>query len=144
MFQRLIDDFKDSTGTALRLSSLAIATAIALTITLAFLCAAAFVYVLQEYGLIHACLAGAAIFLIVAIITVAIYAAQRRRAKARMAAAAKTASHSLLADPMVVATGLQLVRAIGVKKLIPILALSGLALGLMARRANGAEDSPEE
>lgn len=144
MFQRLIDDFKDSTGTALRLSSLAIAIAITLAITLAFLCAAAFVYVLQEYGSIYACLAGAAIFLIVALIIMVIYAAQRRRAKLRMAAAAKSASHNLLADPMVVATGLQLVRAIGVKKLIPILALSGLALGLMARRANAAEDTSEE
>ena len=32
MFQRLIDDFKDSTGTALRLTSLAAAAAIALGI----------------------------------------------------------------------------------------------------------------
>ena len=35
----------------------------------------------------------------------------------------------MLADPMVVAAGLQIVRAIGVKKLIPILAVGGLALG---------------
>ncbi len=34
---------------------------------------------------------------------------------------------------MVVAAGLQLVRAVGVKKLIPILAVGGLALGLFAR-----------
>ena len=43
MFHRLIDDFKDSTATALRLTSLAAAAAIALLVTTAFLCAAAFV-----------------------------------------------------------------------------------------------------
>ena len=40
----------------------------------------------------------------------------------------------MLADPMLVAAGLQIVRAIGVKKLIPILAVGGLALGFLASR----------
>ncbi|MFL6837989.1 MAG: hypothetical protein ACJ8FZ_11880, partial [Bradyrhizobium sp.] len=62
MFQRLIDDFKDSTGTALRLTSLAAAAAVALVVTIGFLSAAAFVFVLQNYGPVQACLAGAAIF----------------------------------------------------------------------------------
>ena len=66
MLQRLIDDVKQSTGSALRLTSLAAAAAIALFITLAFLCAAAFVYVLQHYGPVEACLAGAALFLVIA------------------------------------------------------------------------------
>ena len=43
MFGRMIDDFKDQTGTALRLTSLAAATAVALFVTTSFLCAAAFV-----------------------------------------------------------------------------------------------------
>ena len=46
MFQRLIDDFKDSTGTTLRMISLAAAAAMALLVTTGFLCAAAFVLVL--------------------------------------------------------------------------------------------------
>ena len=65
MFERMIDDFKDSTGTALRLTSLAAAVAVALFITTSFLCAAAFVFVLQKYGLIEACLTGAGIFFVV-------------------------------------------------------------------------------
>ena len=60
MFQRLIDDFKDSTGTALRLTSLAAAAAVALFVTTSFLCAAAFIFVLQQYGPVEACLTGAA------------------------------------------------------------------------------------
>ena len=40
----------------------------------------------------------------------------------------------MLADPMLVAAGIQVVRAIGIKKLIPILAVGGLALGFLASR----------
>ena len=65
MFARMIDDFKDQTGTALRLTSLAAAAALALFVTTSFLCAAAFVFVLERYGLIQACLAGAGVFFVV-------------------------------------------------------------------------------
>ncbi|MCC8942867.1 hypothetical protein H8A99_42290, partial [Bradyrhizobium sp. Arg68] len=68
MLQRLINDVKDSAGSALRLTSLAGAAAIALFIAIAFLCAAAFVFVLQHYGPVEACLAGAALFFVVTLI----------------------------------------------------------------------------
>jgi hypothetical protein len=46
---------------------------------------------------------------------------------------------------MLVATGIQLIRAIGIKRLVPILAIGGLALGLMATRGGSAkeEETPE-
>ena len=47
----------------------------------------------------------------------------------------------MLADPMLVAAGIQVIRAIGVKKLIPILAVGGLALGFLASRANASDAS---
>jgi hypothetical protein len=51
----------------------------------------------------------------------------------------------VLADPMLVAAGIQVVRAIGVKKLIPILAVGGLALGFLASRAqSGGSEAPAE
>ena len=68
MLQRLIEDFKDSTGTTVRMTSLAVAAAVGLFITTCFLCAAAFVYVLEHYGLIQACLTGAAIFFVATLI----------------------------------------------------------------------------
>src|SRR5580704_3208034 len=141
MFGRMIDDFKDSTGTALRLTSLMAAVALALFITIAFLCAAAFVYVLQNYGLIQACLTGAAVFFIVALIAAITYTVRKNRVRKRAKEAketAKSAMHSALADPMLVAAGLQVIRAIGIKKLIPILAVGGLALGFLASRNAGA------
>jgi hypothetical protein len=36
------------------------------------------------------------------------------------------------------------VRAVGIKKLIPILAVSRLALGFLASRRDGADEAPPE
>ncbi|MCC8980307.1 hypothetical protein [Bradyrhizobium acaciae] len=147
MLQRLIDDLKESTGSALRLTSLAAAAAIALFITIAFLCAAAFVYVLQHYGPVEACLSGAGVFLVVTLIAIGVYTARKRemrRRAERAAKAAKSAAASMLADPALIATGLQIVRAVGVKRLIPILVVGGLALGLMASRGAASSGEAEE
>jgi hypothetical protein len=152
MFQRMIEDFKEQTGSALRQGSLAAAAAGALFITTVFLCAAAFVVVLERYGLIQACLAGAALFFIVAMIAAGSYMVRKnqiealaeKRAAERAKNAARSAFHSSLADPMVVATGLQVIRAIGIKRLIPILAVGGLALGFLVSRNSGAAEEPAE
>jgi hypothetical protein len=148
MFQRVIDDFKASTGAAVRQTSLAAIAALALFITTSFLCAAAFVVVLEKYGLVQACLAGAGLFFIVALIAGLSYIVRKRQIEARAAqrakAATQSAAHSLLADPMLVATGLQLVRAIGVKRLVPILAVGGLALGFLASRGQADDRAPAE
>jgi hypothetical protein len=141
MFQRWIDDFKDSTGTALRLTSLAAVAAVALFIATSFLCAAAFILVLEKYGPVPACFAGAAIFFVVTMIAAISYMVRKNQIKVRAEQAAKSTAHTLLADPMLVAAGIQVVRAIGVKRLVPILAVGGLALGLMMSR--GAADPSE-
>jgi hypothetical protein len=146
MFARMIDDFKQATGSALQLTSLAAAVALSLFITTSFLCAAAFVFVLERYGLIEACLTGAAVFFVVTLIAAGCYMVRKNQVKARAAETAKSALHTALADPVLVATGIQLIRAIGVKKLIPILAVGGLALGLLAsRNSQGSEtEAPAE
>jgi hypothetical protein len=135
MFQRMIDDFKDSTATALRLTSLAAAAMVALFIATSFLCAAAFVLVLQSYGLVQACLAGAALFFVVMLTAALSYLMRKKEIEARAAERTRSAVHTALADPMVVAVGLQVIRAVGIKRLIPILAVGGLALGLLASRS---------
>jgi hypothetical protein len=140
MFQRMIDDFKDSTGTALRLTSLAAVAAFALLVTGSFLCAALFVYVLQQYGLIQACLAGAGVFFVVTLIAAVCYMVRKNRIKTRAKETAKSAAQTMLADPMLVAAGIQVIRAVGIKRLIPILAIGGLALGFLASRNNSSDD----
>ena len=77
MFQRIIDDFRERTGAALRLTSLAGLTLLALLITAAFLLAAGFIYVLQEYGPIQACLAGAGVFFVVTLIAAGCYVGRK-------------------------------------------------------------------
>ena len=142
MFQRMIDDIKDSTGNALRMTYLATAAAAALFVTTSFLCAAAFVAVLQKYGLIEACLAGAGVFFVVTLIAAGSYMARKRRVKVRAVEATKSAMQTALADPMLVAAGIQIIRAIGIKKLVPIIAIGGVALGILAasRHNPGATD----
>jgi len=144
MFARMIDDFKDQTGTALRLTSLAAAAALALFVTTSFLCAAAFMFMLQKYGPIEACLTGAGIFFVVTLIAAVCYMVRKNQVKARVEENAKSAVQTALADPMLVAVGIQVIRAIGIKKLIPILAVGGLALGFLASRSSAPDEAPAE
>ena len=140
----MIDDLKESTGVAVRMTSLAAGIAIASFVTISFLCAAAFVYVLQTYGLIEACLTGAAIFFVIALIGIVVYAVRRSQIRYEAKETAKSALHTALTDPMVVAAGIQAARAIGVKRLVPLLAVGGLALGLLASRSSSQHEAPAE
>ena len=147
MFQRWIDDFKESMSTKVRLTSLAAAAAVALLVTTVFLCAAAFVFVLQEYGPIQACLAGAGLFFVVTLIAAGSYMMRKRQIEARAEKAAQNAKstvQTMRSDPALVAVGIQVVRAVGVKRLIPILAVGGLALGLLASRGAANSSSGNE
>lgn len=146
MFHKLIEDFRESTGTALRLTSLAAAVAISLFITTGFLCAAAFVFVLERYGLMYACLAGAGVFFVASMLAAMCYAVRKRQVQRKPVEAVKEAKSALqtaLSDPMIVAAGLQIVRTVGVTRLVPILAIGGIALGFMASRRSTRDEAPE-
>jgi len=108
---------------------------------MSFLCAAVFVFVLERYGLVQACLAGAAIFFGLTLIAAASYLARKK--EVGRDAEPRSGVQTALADPMLVAAGLQVVRAVGLKRLIPILALGGVALGLLASRSS-ADRTPAE
>jgi hypothetical protein len=108
-------------------------------VTVCFLCAAAFVFVLDQYGLIMACLAGAGLFFIVTLFLLIWLNALKRRA-ARPKEVAKSTMQTAIADPMVIAAGLQLVRVVGIKRLIPLAVLGGVALGLLARAPKREEN----
>lgn len=146
MFQRIIDGISASTGTTMRLTSLAAGAAFALFITTCFLCAAAFISVLEKYGPVPACLAGAGVFFLLTLAAAGSYWGYKReiQTRARIAAEHAAKAPSMLADPMLIATGLQIVRAIGVKRLLPILAIGGVALGIMASRAGAADEASVE
>lgn len=149
MLQRYVDDLKNSTGATLRMTSLAALAGLALFVTLSFVCAAIFVAVMQRYGAIEACLTLAVVFLIISLAIGGVYISKKRRAKAPAIAAAhraarETAASAPMIDPMVLATALPIVRAIGLTKLIPILAIAGVAYGYyMNRGAAPADEAPE-
>lgn len=144
MLQKFMDDFRESTGSALRLTSLAIAVAVSLFITTSFLCAAAFVFVLDKYGLLQACLAGAGVFFVATMLAAICYAVRKRQIRKKPVEAAKSTMQAALSDPMVLAAGLQIVRTIGLKRIIPLIAVGGIALGLLANRRQTTEEEPEE
>lgn len=143
MLQKFIDDLRETAGNGLRLTSLAAAVALCLFITTGFLCAAAFVFVLEHYGLLQACFAGAAVFFVATLLAAACYALRKRESRRRQAEAAKSSMQAALTDPMTLAVGLQIVRTIGVRRMLPLLAIGGIALGLLANSRRPPADPPE-
>ena len=144
MFERIADRWKREASGALLLVSLAAACAATAAVTLAFLCAAAFIAALNRYGLVDACLVGAAVFLAATLVLLAVYAmsvASRRASRA----SPEPQPAGPPVDPRLVLIGLQLVQAVGIRRLLPILAVGGAALAFAAaasgRRRGGGSDA---
>jgi uncharacterized membrane protein len=143
MSLRIVDEFKDAASSTVQQASLISAIALAIVIAAGFLCAAAFVFVLQSYGAVAACLTLAGVFLLIAVISAVIYAIRKRQIEARARQRRTRAAH-LLADPAVLTTGLQIARAVGLKRLIPLIAIGGVALGFLATRSSAQDEAPAE
>ena len=144
MFQRMIGEISTTVRHVMQQALLAFLMLLALLVMSAFLCAALFVHLYQSYSLIEACLANAGIFFGVAIVMGLLYLTHRRPTKPP-APAPRSPAQSALADPMLLATGLQLGRAIGFQRLIPVLLLGGLALGFLAGRPSSEnQETPAE
>lgn len=150
MLQRLIDDVRSGMGDSLRLTGLAAAAAFALFVATCFFCAALFMFVLIREGAVAACLAGGGVFLVLAVLAGGCYMLKRRQDRLRLEEAArqaareaKSAASSLLSDPAALAIGLQVVRMVGVKRMIPLLAIGGVALGLFAGQRSRRNSPPE-
>jgi hypothetical protein len=147
MFEKIYERVKSEARSAVRLSALAAACLGAAAIAFGFLCAAGFVFALNQLGPIYACLIGFGVFLFGTLILVLGYAAlsvRRRRLERERAAA--DAGASLLANPQLVLLGLRMVESIGVRRLLPIVALGAAAFalgsGVMRARAGAGQDNP--
>ncbi len=79
MLQKMIDDIKDSTGNAVRLTSLAMTAAVFLFITVGGRYAAEFLFQLHHYGMLYDGLAGAGVYSVFALSDLAFYAVRKRR-----------------------------------------------------------------
>jgi hypothetical protein len=122
-------DFLRGPRAAMRGLAIAAGAALCAAIAVAFLGAAAFVVAFDRYGAVDACLGAALVFLILAVILGIIRSADmgRRRREARQTAASLAA----LSDPGVVLIGLQVAQAIGLKRLLPLLAIAGTAFAVV-------------
>src|SRR5262249_60833449 len=117
----------------------AIVAAVAAAITLGFLICAAFIGLAQRYDPLTAALVlGGAFLLITIIALVACSIVHRRTAeRARLALAARSQTPWL--DPRYLGVGLQVGRAIGWRKLVPLLAGGLLKAGLARGWVGGGE-----
>jgi hypothetical protein len=151
MLQRLVDDFRTGAGKAVRLTAFGLVVAVSFFVMIGFLSAAAFMFVLPREGAVAACFAGGGVFFLVAALAATVYTVQERQERRQLeqaakeaAQAAKSTASTLLSDPAVLAIGLQLVRVIGLRRIIPLLAIGGVALGLLASQRNRGESDPTD
>jgi hypothetical protein len=93
-----------------------------------FLCVAAFVWIADRYDAFTAGLSLGIVFLLVTFVatSICIHMSKRTAEMARVAAAASPPS-ALPLDPRLVAVGLEIGRAIGLRRLIPVAAVGLLA-----------------
>jgi hypothetical protein len=139
MLDKFIEDLKDSTGTVVRQTSFAIAVAACLLITTGFLCAALFLAVLEKYGPIYACLTGATVFFVCGALAATCYLVRKRQIQRQPVETAKSSLQTALSDPMVMAAALQVMRVVGIKRLVPLIAIGGIAFGLFSKRQKTGE-----
>lgn len=126
MFDGAADRLKKEARRVLLLSAIAGACTATAAIALAFICAAVFIAALERYGLVDACLVGAAIFLAATLVLLAVYTFAASRRRKRRAQSTPEPQLGALADPRVVLLGLQIVKAVGIRRLVPLVALGGL------------------
>jgi formate hydrogenlyase subunit 3/multisubunit Na+/H+ antiporter MnhD subunit len=142
-----LDDLKDKVDAMMKLAVAgAIASAAAVV---AFFCFAIslFLWVQQTYGTLDAWLALGGLFLVLAIICGIVMISLRRPRKKEKRPDPKPREQPisvsrLLQEPAVLLTGLQLVRMLGPRVIVPALILSAVASGfLMSRNGNGHRDT---
>lgn len=109
----------------------------------AFLCVAAYAWLVSQFGAIFAALIMAGIFIVIGLIGAIVFAVSRRRAKERaiLERAARAHGSSWLFDPRILGVAVQAGRALGWERIIPI-ALLGLLAVQWAR--DGRERKPDD
>ena len=109
----------------------------------AFLCVAAYAWLVSQFGAIFAALIMAGIFIVIGLIGAIVFAVSRRRAKERaiLERAARAHGSSWLFDPRILGVAVQAGRALGWERIVPIALLALLAVQ-WAR--DGRERKPDD
>jgi hypothetical protein len=110
----------------------------------AFLCVAAYAWLVLQFGTIYAGLIMAGVFIVIALLAALVFAISRRRARERAilerAARAHGASSWLL-DPKILGVAMQAGRALGWERIIPVALLGLLAAQWAREKKAGDSDS---
>ena len=101
----------------------------AILVAFAFLCVAAYAWLMVQFGAVFAGLIMAGVFLIIALVAAIVCAAARRRAReqAILARAARAHSPSWLFDPKLLNVAVEAGRTIGWQRIVPVALLAFLA-----------------
>jgi hypothetical protein len=113
--------------------------------TLVFLIIAAFVALAERYGPLLAAMTLGGLFLLITVIAIGCCVESQRRTAAGAKLALEARSHAPWLDPRFLGVGVQIGRAIGWRRLVPLAAVGVLAAGLAkewlahSRPAGGAD-----
>ena len=149
MFGSVFDDLKYKVDGMLRLAVAGMIAAMAGIVAFFCFAVALFLWMQQEYGTLEAWLALASLFLAVAIVCgiVMIWIRRRpamRREPPKPREATTSPTMKLLQEPAVLLTGLQIVRTLGVRGMLPIILLGAIAGGFLLNRNGHAHDAQHE
>lgn len=125
----LIAKLTEAVYDILALAGWGVAIVVAATAALVFFTFAAFLWVEQNLGTLNAALVLGGFFLLVAVLILVTLLVLRRRGRRR-----KRRDPQWWQDPAVVATGVELVRVVGLKRIIPVVALGAAIVGAMQGR----------
>jgi hypothetical protein len=121
---------RSKTGLSSGVALWAVVVVVAASATLAFLAFAAFIWLAQRYNPLTAALVLSGVYLLITIIALAACSLAHRHTveQARLALAAR--SHAPWLEPRYLSVGIQVVRTIGWRRLVPLLAVGVLAAAL--------------
>jgi hypothetical protein len=136
VFGSLFDDLKSKVDGMLKLAVAGAVIAAALVAAFMSFTVALFIWTQAAYGPLEAWMAVGALFAVVAVIAGLFLLALRRRIPPppRKRPHEPSPVTRLLQEPAVLMTGLQLVRMVGARGLLPIILLGAVAGGLMMNR----------
>jgi membrane associated rhomboid family serine protease len=148
MFGELIDDLKLKLDRTLR--SVVFGAMAAAAFGAAAVCGAVvlFLWISQTYSVMEAWAALGGLFAglaLLALIAMAVsHSSSRRRIREARAAVEQDAPAipKMLQDPAMLLTGLQLIRIVGIRRLLPLLLVGGVAAGVLLNRSSDEPDHP--
>lgn len=126
---------KAALGNGLKIAGLGVAIAVAALVALFFFSLAAFIGIMDSQGVVTACVSLGVFY---AVVTVAVLIAAMVFRNRRVAEPPPPpAAANWWADPAIIATGVELVRIVGIRRIVPAVAVGIALLAALQKRPKG-------